>query len=167
MSGPEFNSIGPPFWSRESQAIYLACAIDTDGWVSCRKHHHPDGLTRIQASVGVTNQSQEFLERLLDITDIATPIIRNGKKGVIDGRKIQTTSDVWQIYWRGPVRVIAVLEQALPYLVAKRQRALWTLEFSQSRITPNGFVGRRGWPYTERAFELAHLVTKANGKGQL
>lgn len=158
-------SIDHSTWSLETKAAYLACAIDTDGWVSCRVLEHKDGHYRIGASVGVTNVSVDFLHRFADCANVPRRYTANGKVGR-DSRGIVTRATVWQSYWRSPLHVISILEMALPYLLAKKERAEWTLEFCKSRITKNGKVDRKHSPYTHRSFELARFVTLANGKAE-
>lgn len=152
-------------WPSEAQAAYVACAIDTDGWVSLREtRRRTPGDFRLTPNVGVTNQSVELIHRVADFSGVARNISRNGVKGAADGRKIVTVQDIWQGYWRSPLHVIPILELAIPYLLAKRQRAQWVLEFAKSRISPAGKVYRSGRPYTERDWELMRWVRDANGK---
>lgn len=152
-------------WPADVKAAYLACAIDTDGWISLWSHLNA-GVQRLTPTVGVTNVSTEFLERIVAITGfVKTPDV-NGKTGS-DARGIRTNAPVWQMSWRSPLQVVPILEQALPFLVVKRERAEWVLEYARTRINPaTGLVYRSGRPYTERDLELCSLVTAANGKRQ-
>lgn len=151
-------------WNKEAKRAYLACAIDTDGWVSLRSYSRSDDSSkRIQAIVGVTNQCKEFLERFAFLAEVPFNIGLNGSVGK-DARSIITRSEVWQSQWSSPPQVLRILELAEPYLVAKRQRALWAIEFCKSRISVSGKVNRRWAPYTDRSWELCILVTLANGR---
>lgn len=149
-------------WTPEAQLAYVACAIDTDGWVSLRLQKRDEGGFRITSSVGVTNMNKEFLERIAHFAKVPENISRNGRKGR-DRRGVVTRQDVWQSYWRSPIHVFEILSRVLPYLIIKRQRAEWTLEFAESRISPRGMVYRSGRPYTRRDVELCRLVIEANG----
>lgn len=156
----------PLDWPEEARSAYVACAIDTDGWVSLRVRARGDGAGRIIACVGVTNQSREFLERVAAACDVVARISSNGKPGR-DSRGIITREPCWQVQWRSPLEVQKVLAVALPFLVAKYERAAWAMEFVESRITDNGFVHRSSRPYDEHDWELARLVTGANGRTQV
>ena len=150
-------------WTVEAKVAHLACALDTDGWIALRANGHKgDGHPRIVCNVGVTNQSREFLSHLAQSARVPLNLGLNGKIGR-DSRGIVTRKECWQVYWRSPLHIIPILEMALPYLIAKREKALWVLEFAKGRITPNGKVNRSGKPYTERDWELMKLVVNANG----
>lgn len=149
-------------WSNETKSAYLACALDTDGWITIiRMKRADDGSFRLYPNVGVTNQSTEFLSRL---GDIAGQVIRIGTnaRGGVDQRAIVTRRPVYQIHWRSPAHVVPVLEMALPYLVAKREQAEIVLEFARSRMTPTGKVHRSSAPYTERTWSLYEAVAALN-----
>lgn len=163
LSELDSSSIQPPSWNSEAKAAYLACAIDTDGWISLRFSNHGDGRTRIAASVGVVNASVALLERFAAFAEVPPKVHRGGQVGT-DDRGIVTNGDVWQGTWSSPPQVIKILGKAMPYLLAKQDRALWTLEFCHSRISPNGLVARRWQPYTPRSWELACSVSLANGR---
>lgn len=150
-------------WTAQTKAAYLACAIDTDGWIGLRQTKRVDGSKRLTPNVGVTNQSKEFLERLSVIADVPLNMSLNGKPG-IDERAIVTRTECWQSYWRSPIHVLQILKMAEPYLIAKRERAMWVIEFCESRISENGLVNRSGKPYDLRAWQLAKMVTDSNGR---
>lgn len=150
-------------WSKEAQRAYLAASIDTDGWIGLRQTRRTDGSTRLTPSVGATNASKDFLLRLATIASVPPNMSTNGHVGR-DSRGIVTRAPVYQSYWRSPLHVLPLLELAEPYLLAKRDRALWVIEFCRSRITPAGHVARKGSPYTDRSWELAALVCEANGR---
>ena len=153
----------PNAWTPEARAAHLACALDTDGWISLRHTRHSgDGHSRLTCNVGITNQSREFLAFLAESAGVPPNLGLNGKPGR-DSRGIITRREVWQSYWRSPLHVVVILELALPYLIGKKDKALWVLEFARSRITSNGKVNRSGKPYTSRDWELQALVTAANG----
>ena len=149
-------------WTPEARAAHLACALDTDGWISLRNTNHTDGHTRLVCNVGITNQSRELLAFLSESAGVPLNIGLNGKIGR-DSRGIVTRKETWQVYWRSPLHIVPILKMALPYLITKRERALWVLEFAESRITAKGKVNRSGKPYTARDFQLAALVVNANG----
>ncbi len=149
-------------WSIEARAAHLACALDTDGWISLRNTNHTGGHPRLVCNVGVTNQSREFLTFLAQSADVPINIGLNGRTGR-DSRGIVTRKECWQVYWRSPLHVVPILKLTLPYLIAKKERAEWVLEFAKGRIAPSGKVNRSGKPYTQRDFELANLVIQANG----
>ncbi|MCJ7828153.1 MAG: hypothetical protein MUP81_00235 [Dehalococcoidia bacterium] len=149
-------------WTLKTRAAHLACALDTDGWIGLRNTNHTNGHVRLCCNVGITNQSREFLTHLAKSAGVPLNIGLNGKIGR-DSRGIVSHKECWQVYWRSPLHVIKILELALPYLIVKRERAVWVLEFVKGRITSNGKVNRSGKPYTERDFELMKLVTTANG----
>jgi hypothetical protein len=117
-------------------------------------------------SLVVTEPVREFLERLAAAADVPLRIGLNNRPGT-DARAIRTKAECWQIMWRSPIDVRKVLTLALPFLVAKYERATWVLEFVESRITDNGFVHRSSRPYDEHDWELARLVTAANGRTQV
>ena len=152
-------------WSLETRAAYLACAIDTDGWVGLRTLCRNDNTFRIYPHVGVTNQSIDLLKRLAVIADVPFNVSLNSHIGR-DSRGIVTRASCWQCYWSSPIHVIRILEMAIPYLVAKQERAAWTLEYAKSRITANGCVARKAHPYTQRDWDLAEMVIAANGHGK-
>jgi hypothetical protein len=143
-------------WPDSTKAAYVACALDTDGWISLRTHSHKDGYARISCNAGVTNQSIEFLERIAALCGVPPHMTTNGKPGR-DSRGIITRAPCYQSYWRSPLHVVKILRLAMPYLVAKRERAEYVLEFAERRIV-NGVVQRRHKPYTERDWQLLELV---------
>lgn len=149
-------------WTSSTKAAYVACALDTDGWISLRLDSRGDGTKRICANVGVTNQSTEFLERIAVLCAVPAHLTTNAHVGR-DSRGIVTRNPCYQSYWRSPLHVVKILELALPYLIAKQERAEYVLEFAKRRIV-NGVVQRRHNPYTERDWQLVELVaeTKVN-----
>lgn len=151
-------------WTPEARRAFIACAIDTDGWVGLRIDRRPTGALRFTAMVGVCNQNRDLLQHFADCAGVPPRFGTNSKPGT-DHRGIVTRRHTWQSDYRSPLHVVPILTLALPYLIAKRERAEWVLEFAQSRITPSGKVYRRGRMYTERDHELARLVSAANGRG--
>lgn len=140
-------------WSEETKAAYVACALDTDGWIGLGFSGKRDGTKRLSCSVGVTNQNIDLLKRIATICEVPFNLGLNDRVGK-DYRGIKTTKPCFQVMWGSPIHVIPIIEKALPYIISKREQGNIVLEFAKSRITPKGKVYRRQKPYTSTDFEL-------------
>ena len=149
-------------WIPEMKAAYVACAIDTDGWITIQFHKRvDDGSVRFYANIGVCSQSLLFLNQLSDFTGLPPRIGTNSRIGK-DNRAIVTRQVCYQILWRSPLHVVPLLEQVLPYLLIKRRQGELVLEFARSRLSAKGLVNRSGAPYTARTVEIAYSVRSLN-----
>lgn len=151
-------------WSDETKRCYLACALDSEGWIGLGYTKRKEsGDKRVRAFIGVTNQNIKYLERILTICDMPYKISLNADIGT-DNRKVNTTKKCYQVQWNAVNDVIKILELALPYLVIKRQQALNVLEFCKGRtnIHIKGMLGNK--PYTPRDFELAEQTKALNSR---
>jgi len=141
-------------WSEETKFAYVACAIDTDGWIGLGNIIRKDnGTKRITCTVGVTNQNVELLKRIATICEVPFNLGLNNRVG-IDKRGINTTKECYQVIWRSPKHVIPILEKCMPYLVAKNEQANNVLEFAKRRLQSKQKGLRGSKPYIERDFEL-------------
>lgn len=151
-------------FSDEMKAVYLACAIDTEGWISLRYHKHGSGH-RIGASVGITNQNVEFLKTIATIAEVPLRMGINQQTGK-DNRGIITRKPVFQLYWSSPKDIVVILQKALPYLIIKKARAEAVLEYCKGRVVTKQKGLRGSIPYTVKDFELVKFVLKENNRSK-
>lgn len=111
-----------------TDAVWLACAIDGEGWMGL--YFGKEGYPSFQ--IGVTNTSVEFIKKAHDLMGGSMRLSK-----VREGRKV-----IWRSTLNGHERALAILEEILPYLIIKKDKAAGIISFIKNREwsakEPNG-----------------------------
>ena len=94
----------------ELEKVWLACAIDTEGYIGLRPHHKG-----YRVLIQVTNTSAQFMDRLWRMTEVGKLYTRLPRK---QERKIIY---VWQIHKLDDC--LQILKSIQPYLIIKQEQA--------------------------------------------
>lgn len=94
----------------ELQKVWLACAIDTEGYIGLSPHHKG-----YRVLIQVTNTNVQFMDRLWKITEVGKLYTRLPRK---QERKVIY---VWQVYKLDDC--LQILKLIQPYLIIKREKA--------------------------------------------
>lgn len=132
---------------RDTEAAWLACAIDGEGYLSKRDFENRSEGARPwpQVFVGVTNSHRGFIEkacRLLGSSSISVHKAEGKAPGGYSRKKPMYHTTV-----SGHEKVLAALESVLPYLEIKKEKAMEMTRFIRGRawgrLSPEGLNRRR------------------------
>lgn len=137
------------FAGKTSEAIWLACAIDTEGSIQLTWAKRANGTIQIVPRVNLANISQEFIDHAYAIRP---------------GNVHKYASGVIYLTWCGMLRVKSLLEFIYPCMVIERKRAIAVkvFQFIEYRLerSPNE-------PYGQVEKDLFLGVRDLNGKGRV
>lgn len=138
----QLEAIVPTEWA------YLAGLIDGDGHLAIINARQKKGRV-LTPQVGIANSSPEIIQWLRERVGFMSFFYEAPVQQIVPRRP------VWRVRLTG-MHILPVLQQLMPYLVAKRHRA----ELIEELIL--GRQNRWGQPYTERENEIAILVKQIN-----
>lgn len=111
----------------------MACAIDTDGWVSLKEQKQKQkGKVYIYylTFIGFRNNNREIVEKFAKLIGAKTHPNRNEKYG---------TS--WTTVMGDRKKVTKILEEILEYLIVKKERAEYLIAYNKFRLENPGDHG--------------------------
>ena len=137
------------FAGKTSEAVWLACAIESEGSIQLTWGKRADGYIQLVPRINLANRSQEYIDCAYNI--------RHGKV-------FKSSSGVIYLTWYGMKRVKSVLEFIKPCMVIKRKLEIVdaVLEFIDYRLSVNPHV-----VYGEKERDLFLKVRELNGKGRV
>jgi len=112
--------------------VWLACAIDTDGWISLKRQKQTRGnkgkvYTYYCTAIGFHNNNREIVEKFAKLIDAKVHPNR-GKKRRISWTTVKTSRE----------KVTKILEEVLEYLIVKRARAEYLIAYNRFRLNNPG-----------------------------
>lgn len=109
----------------KSDRMWLACAIDCDGYVGMKKQPSGKEYIYIIPSLGFTNTCKPLVERVADLIGSKTHTYRTGEK--------KRLCYLTRIHSSINIRII--LKQIIPHLIAKKERAQLILAFCNHKLS--------------------------------
>ena len=120
------------------ERAWLACAIDCDGHVGIKLQKQKQKgkiYEYVMPLIGFSNTSPPLTDRFGELID--SKIHHNRKQSrPYEEKRISKTST------QGTKKIKAILEQIIPYMIAKRKRAEFVLEFCNHKLSTPGDHGR-------------------------
>jgi len=104
--------------------VWLACAIDTDGWVSLKEQKQMSkgkSYTYYLTFIGFHNNNREIVEKFAKLID--------GKVHPNRGKNRVS----WTTVISNREKVTKILEEILEYLIVKKDRAEYLIAYNQFR----------------------------------
>lgn len=121
----------------KSDAVWLACAIDTDGYGGIKRHKFKvKGYSYIYylPAIGFSNSHRGIVEHFAKLIDgHVPPAFGPGVKGTKMKHSTNTHSTK---------KIKKILEKIIPYLIVKRERAEFILAYCNHRLATPGDHGR-------------------------
>jgi len=114
-------------------ATWLACAIDTDGFISIKRQStKATGRTYVVylPQVGFGNNSKEIVEHFGNLIK-AKP----HKTSLI---KPYTDRYHWNVYTTNTENILTLLQNCLPYLIVKKAKAEFIIKYCKFRLSNPG-----------------------------
>lgn len=130
------------------ELAYLAGVLDADGHISLRKSSRRSDTLFYSPTIGITNQSAKLMD-WMDARIRWTTTSHEKGSGWSD-------KPIFRREARGHA-LLELLQQLLPYLQVKKERAQLVIQFCQLRAEQVGFG-----PYGEEEHELYREVWKLN-----
>jgi len=106
---------------KKEEAAWLASAIDGEGWIG---KYHNSKYNWPLLEIGVVNSSRDFVEKAAFLMNTK---VRGGSKGGL-GKK-----PIWRCSRKGHEKVREILEEILPFLIIKKEKAEEIIEFIKGR----------------------------------
>ena len=112
--------------------VWLACAIDTDGWISIKSQKQTQNNSKYKYKyyipwIGFHNNNKEIVDKFANLIDGKTYV--NRYKSF---RKSYTTE-------KGNTKIVkTILEDVLEFLIVKRRKAEYIIEYCNFRLSYPG-----------------------------
>lgn len=132
---------------------YYAGFLDGEGSFVIVRRNHSNGI-QLSGRVTVSNTYKPILEEIQEYFDEGSVFANN--------RETKTCKMGYRLDIQNFSGVIKIVEQLLPFLREKKERAEVLLRFSKRRQLPGQ---GRGHPYTTDDFEDYFLLRKLNKTG--
>ena len=128
---------------RKLDSMWLACAIDTDGWLSLKIMNHHKA---IYPRICIVNTNLEFLEKAESVFGGSIIARRHNNP---NWKQCYT----WQV--GGLYIILPLLKKIIPYLIIKKNRAKLMLKFCKSREKIRGVTkNRKNISYTKKEWKI-------------
>jgi len=147
--------------SEREKAIYLACALDTEGWVGLAKIKDVrySGDVRFQPIIDFVNTSEDWINLIAFLMD------NHVYHQTLENRPNRRTC--WRIISQNSKYLSTLLPKLIPFLIVKRKQAELLLEAMEILMSRRCVKGcKRGRLYPNRMFDIKEEITKLNKKGK-
>lgn len=118
--------------------VWLACAIDTDGYVGIKDHRFKRRERRYRyflPAIGFGNSHRGLTEHFGKIIGVATPPPPHDAGGKPHYKKMN------RVQLHNTKKIKKILEDIIPYLIAKKERAEYVLAYCNHRLDAPGDHG--------------------------
>lgn len=107
----------------KEEAIWLACAIDGEGWIG--KYVDPRNKNWPVLELGVSNTNKDFVDKASSIMGTTTrPMVRHSGMG---------KKPMWRSTRKGSQKILKILKEIRPYLIIKKTKADMVIKFIEGR----------------------------------
>jgi len=157
---PEWAILPPPLNLSVEVSAYLAGLIDGEGSITVSAHKHKDGKIYLNPQIQITNSNIKLIKWISRNVTGGKFISKRSMKKRWGRRPMFTFST------RSMGYTYRLLQEVLPFLVAKKKQALLLLKFLESRLKraqklwlPNQYLG-----YTREEIKLANKIRQLNDR---